>query len=210
MHVSLTLFTQEDLDNSAMVIVIRSGADEEISPKDVVVGDVLRVAVGDILCADGVLLEGSVPAILTLALTVSQPQATDLMVTSNDPARRHQDMKFDESALTGEPDLITKSVDKAPFVLSGTNLMMGAGKVVIVAVGGNSVSGRILESVQGKAKAAPEEGATEEETKSDSYCSGLLNCCGGGGEDEDDEVNLTFLLARPPRAWYSAHQTTFS
>ncbi|KAH8059584.1 calcium-transporting ATPase [Aureococcus anophagefferens] len=82
----------------------------------------LDVAVGDVIAADGILLEGT-------------------------------DVKMDESALTGEPVLVAKEADAArdPFVLSGTSVMTGSGKLLAVAVGINSVQGRIFAAVQGKA-----------------------------------------------------------
>ena len=111
---------QLELESDALVSVVRGGNIVEIVPKDIVVGDVIRVAVGDIIAADGILLEGT-------------------------------DVKMDESALTGEPVLVSKEADatKDPFVLSGTNVMTGSGKLVAVAVGINSVQGRIFAAVQG-------------------------------------------------------------
>lgn len=62
-----------------MVNVVRDGENMQISRDDIVVGDVIRLSIGDILEADGVLIEGF-------------------------------DLEMDESALTGEPLLIKKSV----------------------------------------------------------------------------------------------------
>mmetsp|Transcript_20483 Transcript_20483/g.67649 ORF Transcript_20483/g.67649 Transcript_20483/m.67649 type:complete len:836 (-) Transcript_20483:807-3314(-) len=113
---------QEELESDALVSVVRGGKPAEIAPRDIVVGDVVRVAVGDVIAADGILLEGT-------------------------------DVKMDESALTGEPVLVAKEADAArdPFVLSGTSVMTGSGKLLAVAVGINSVQGRIFAAVQGKA-----------------------------------------------------------
>ncbi|NWZ60786.1 AT2B1 ATPase, partial [Pandion haliaetus] len=68
---------------------------------------------GDLLPADGVLIQGN-------------------------------DLKIDESALTGESDHVRKSVDKDPMLLSGTHVMEGSGKMVVTAVGVNSQSGIIF------------------------------------------------------------------
>ncbi|KRX93408.1 Plasma membrane calcium-transporting ATPase 3 [Trichinella pseudospiralis] len=54
------------------------------------------------------------------------------------------DLKVDESSLTGESDFIKKSVDTDPFLLSGTHVMEGSGKVVVTAVGLNSQTGIIM------------------------------------------------------------------
>ena len=70
--------------------VIRAGESRSMSPRELVVGDVVRFGVGDILPVDGVLIEGS-------------------------------DVKIDESALTGETNLISKDTSEKPFMLSGTS-----------------------------------------------------------------------------------------
>ncbi|NXW39504.1 AT2B3 ATPase, partial [Phaetusa simplex] len=68
---------------------------------------------GDLLPADGVLIQGN-------------------------------DLKIDESALTGESDHVRKAADKDPMLLSGTHVMEGSGKMVVTAVGVNSQSGIIF------------------------------------------------------------------
>uniref|UniRef100_A0A0N5AFG6 Calcium-transporting ATPase n=1 Tax=Syphacia muris TaxID=451379 RepID=A0A0N5AFG6_9BILA len=54
------------------------------------------------------------------------------------------DLKIDESSLTGESDLIKKSPDTDPVILSGTNAMEGSGKILVTAVGVNSQTGIIM------------------------------------------------------------------
>uniref|UniRef100_A0A673APR5 Calcium-transporting ATPase n=1 Tax=Sphaeramia orbicularis TaxID=375764 RepID=A0A673APR5_9TELE len=54
------------------------------------------------------------------------------------------DLKTDESALTGESDHVKKSVDKDPMMLSGTHVMEGSGKMLVTAVGVNSQTGIIF------------------------------------------------------------------
>ncbi|NXD89018.1 AT2B1 ATPase, partial [Halcyon senegalensis] len=68
---------------------------------------------GDLLPADGVLIQGN-------------------------------DLKIDESALTGESDHVRKAVDRDPLLLSGTHVMEGSGRMVVTAVGVNSQSGIIF------------------------------------------------------------------
>lgn len=51
------------------------------------------------------------------------------------------DLKIDESSLTGESDQIKKSTEHDPMLLSGTHVMEGSGRMVIVAVGVNSQTG---------------------------------------------------------------------
>jgi len=51
-------------------------------------------------------------------------------------------LKADESSQTGEPDLVPKTAE-APVLLSGTKIMEGTGKMVVVAVGRYSQAGII-------------------------------------------------------------------
>jgi len=55
-------------------------------------------------------------------------------------------VKADESALTGEPMPISKSAEK-PFMISGTTINAGFGKMLVVAVGEHSIAGKIKKSV---------------------------------------------------------------
>ncbi|NP_001399986.1 plasma membrane calcium-transporting ATPase 1 isoform 14 [Homo sapiens] len=54
------------------------------------------------------------------------------------------DLKIDESSLTGESDHVKKSLDKDPLLLSGTHVMEGSGRMVVTAVGVNSQTGIIF------------------------------------------------------------------
>jgi Ca2+ transporting ATPase len=54
------------------------------------------------------------------------------------------DLKVDESSLTGESDQVKKGIDCDPMVLSGTHVMEGSGKVIVAAVGINSQAGIIF------------------------------------------------------------------
>ncbi|XP_005534530.1 PREDICTED: plasma membrane calcium-transporting ATPase 3, partial [Pseudopodoces humilis] len=66
------------------------------------------------------------------------------------------DLKVDESALTGESDHVRKGPDRDPLLLSGTHVMEGSGRMVVTAVGVNSQSG-IIFTLLGAA-GDPEEG----------------------------------------------------
>ncbi|XP_043389403.1 plasma membrane calcium-transporting ATPase 4 isoform X2 [Chelonia mydas] len=54
------------------------------------------------------------------------------------------DLKIDESSLTGESDHVKKSLDKDPMLLSGTHVMEGSGRMLVTAVGINSQTGIIF------------------------------------------------------------------
>merc|ERR1712106_419899 len=54
------------------------------------------------------------------------------------------DLKIDESSLTGESDQVRKGPDSDPMILSGTHVMEGSGKMLVTAVGINSQAGIIF------------------------------------------------------------------
>ena len=112
---------QLDLENSKVVHVLRGGTLQTLHPRELVVGDVLRFSVGDILAADGLLLSG-------------------------------EGIRVDESSLTGESGLVEKSAEERPFLLSGTSVISGQGRMLVVAVGSWSMRGFILDAVLAPAK----------------------------------------------------------
>ncbi|GMR51015.1 hypothetical protein PMAYCL1PPCAC_21210, partial [Pristionchus mayeri] len=121
--------------------VIRGGEAHDVPVNELVVGDIGRVKYGDVLPADGVLIQSN-------------------------------DLKMDESSLTGESDLIKKSADSDPMLLSGTHAMEGSGRFVITAVGVNSRTGIIMSLLtDSSAEKSTEDDSTgsaseEESTKS--------------------------------------------
>ncbi|TMW66754.1 hypothetical protein Poli38472_014066 [Pythium oligandrum] len=119
--------------------VIRNGQPAEVSKYSIVVGDIVRVDLGDIICADGIVFD-------------------------------EKELKLDESAMTGESDLLTKNKEN-PFILSGTKVMEGLGKMLVVAVGENSQAGIIKKLIIGKGgddkkkdKVQPQKGSSPAET----------------------------------------------
>ncbi len=93
--------------------VIRDGKQVSVTDDDIVVGDILSVNSHNL---------ASIPADCVLL----------------GPAA---DLKMDESTLTGESKAITKR--PGDVILSGTNASEGSGKMIIIAVGINSVAGKI-------------------------------------------------------------------
>ncbi|XP_036607240.1 plasma membrane calcium-transporting ATPase 1-like [Trichosurus vulpecula] len=110
--------------------VVRNGQILEVPVKDIVVGDVVPVSYGDMLPADGVLLQA-------------------------------QNLKMNESSLTGELNKVKKSPDLDPILLSGTYVMEGWGKILVTAVGPNSQTGVILTFLA----ASAQQGRPEEHRK---------------------------------------------
>ena len=68
--------------------------------------------------------------------------ADGILLSSND-------LKLDESSLTGESDHVKKNIESDPVILSGTYAMEGSGKMVITAVGANSQTGIIMTLLAG-------------------------------------------------------------
>ena len=93
--------------------VIRDGKQVSVIDDEIVVGDILSVNSHNL---------ASIPADCVLL---------------GPPA----DLKMNESSLTGESKLISKR--PGDIILSGTNAVQGSGKMVVIAVGINSVAGRI-------------------------------------------------------------------
>ncbi|XP_054664607.1 plasma membrane calcium-transporting ATPase 3 isoform X7 [Grus americana] len=130
---------QSRIEQEQRFTVVRHGRQAQVPVAELVVGDVAQVKYGDLLPADGVLIQGN-------------------------------DLKIDESALTGESDHVRKSADKDPMLLSGTHVMEGSGKMVVTAVGVNSQTGIIFtllgaggeeEEEKKEKKGKPQDGAVE-------------------------------------------------
>ncbi|XP_060914626.1 plasma membrane calcium-transporting ATPase 3b isoform X2 [Labrus mixtus] len=104
---------QSRIEQEQRFTVVRKGNVIQIPVADMVVGDMAQIKYGDLLPADGILIQGN-------------------------------DLKIDESSLTGESDHVGKSVDKDPMLLSGTHVMEGSGRMLVTAVGVNSQTGIIF------------------------------------------------------------------
>uniref|UniRef100_A0A667Z719 Calcium-transporting ATPase n=1 Tax=Myripristis murdjan TaxID=586833 RepID=A0A667Z719_9TELE len=104
---------QSRIEQEQKFTVIRKGQVIQIPVAEIVVGDIAQIKYGDLLPADGILIQGN-------------------------------DLKIDESSLTGESDQVRKSLEKDPMLLSGTHVMEGSGRMVVSAVGLNSQTGIIF------------------------------------------------------------------
>ncbi|XP_015794522.1 plasma membrane calcium-transporting ATPase 2 isoform X2 [Tetranychus urticae] len=104
---------QNRIEHEHKFSVIRGGEVIQILVNEIVVGDICQVKYGDLLPADGVLIQSN-------------------------------DLKIDESSLTGESDHVKKGENINPLLLSGTHVMEGSGRMVVTAVGINSQAGIIF------------------------------------------------------------------
>ncbi|XP_073816254.1 plasma membrane calcium-transporting ATPase 3-like [Musca autumnalis] len=89
-------------------------------------GEVCQISIGDIVVGD-----------------IAQVKYGDLL-PADGILIQSNDLKVDESSLTGESDHVKKGTDQDPMVLSGTHVMEGSGKMVVTAVGVNSQAGIIF------------------------------------------------------------------
>lgn len=99
------------------VLVRRAGNSTSVTTDELVVGDLIQISAGDKLSADCILVETS------------------------------SGLKTNESAMTGEPIDIKKSLEGDPFLFSGTSVSEGVGTALVVAVGEQSQWGVILKSL---------------------------------------------------------------
>eukprot|EP00090_Calanus_glacialis_P005343 TRINITY_DN1414_c0_g1_i2.p1 TRINITY_DN1414_c0_g1~~TRINITY_DN1414_c0_g1_i2.p1 ORF type:complete len:1169 (-),score=188.50 TRINITY_DN1414_c0_g1_i2:1887-5393(-) len=104
---------QDRIEGEQTFSVIRNSTMTQVQVGELVVGDIISVKYGDLLPADGLVMQSN-------------------------------DLKVDESSLTGESDQVNKGVASDPTVLSGTHVMEGSGKVLVTAVGVNSQAGIIF------------------------------------------------------------------
>ncbi|XP_016327138.1 plasma membrane calcium-transporting ATPase 1 isoform X1 [Sinocyclocheilus anshuiensis] len=104
---------QSRIEQEQKFMMVRGGQVIPIPVAEIVVGDIAQIKYGDLLPADGILIQGN-------------------------------DLKIDESSLTGESDHVKKSMEKDSVLLSGTHVMEGSGKMVVTAVGVNSQTGIIF------------------------------------------------------------------
>ncbi|XP_043563844.1 plasma membrane calcium-transporting ATPase 2 isoform X8 [Chiloscyllium plagiosum] len=147
---------QSRIEQEQKFAVVRGGQVVQIPVSEIVTGDIAQVKYGDLLPADGILIQGN-------------------------------DLKIDESSLTGESDHVRKSADKDPMLLSGTHVMEGSGKMLVTAVGVNSQTGIIFtllgaggeEEEKKDKKAKKQDGAAAMEMQP------LKSAEGGDGEDKE-------------------------
>ncbi|KAL6301353.1 calcium-translocating P-type ATPase [Sparassis latifolia] len=122
------------------VKVMRAGVEHVIDIKEVVVGDVALLEPGEVVPCDGIFLSG-------------------------------HNVRCDESAATGETDAIRKApyddclaIESAHhdhdthtdcFIISGSKVLEGYGRYVVISVGTKSFNGRIMMALRGDSESTP-------------------------------------------------------
>lgn len=103
--------------NDRVAKVLRGGEQLQIPIFDVAVGDIVLLDTGDIVCADGLYIDGF-------------------------------GLKTDESSVTGESDMVKKVTAHQEgadcFMISGSQIVEGMGRMLVTAVGPHSFNGRLL------------------------------------------------------------------
>ncbi|XP_065058957.1 plasma membrane calcium-transporting ATPase 1-like [Rhopilema esculentum] len=103
---------QGKIESEHKIAVIRNGKQDLIVSKDLVVGDLCQLKYGDVVPADGIILQNN-------------------------------DLKIDESSLTGESDMVKKG-ERDLSLFSATHVTEGSCKMIVTAVGPNSQAGIIF------------------------------------------------------------------
>eukprot|EP01137_Pigoraptor_chileana_P011737 Opistho-2@63129 len=169
-------FRKLNAKNEAREIkVVRNGEQMQVPIAEILVGDVMELATGDILSADGVFVDGHT-------------------------------LKCDESGATGESDTIKKGLEDDPFFLSGTQVMEGVGKMLVVAVGPHSFNGKTLMSLRVESEDTPLQQKLEALAETIAYfgiitstitlgvlCSKHVVLLMWGGEEFDSHVISAFV-----------------
>eukprot|EP00092_Neocalanus_flemingeri_P032059 GFUD01034844.1.p1 GENE.GFUD01034844.1~~GFUD01034844.1.p1 ORF type:complete len:1187 (+),score=184.87 GFUD01034844.1:419-3979(+) len=135
---------QDRIEGEQTFSVIRSNTMTQVQVGEIVVGDIISVKYGDLLPADGLVMQSN-------------------------------DLKVDESSLTGESDQVKKGVACDPMVLSGTHIMEGSGKVLVTAVGVNSQAGIIFTLLGAAAEEIDEVEKKKKKEKKKKGAGGAIN-----------------------------------
>ncbi len=168
---------QLELESSKAVAVIRGGQSVTLHPRELVVGDLMRVHLGDILAGDCVLLQGSDVQVDESALT------GESLVVPKVPVSDALAQQSAASPTTPVADAHAVHAKGMPFMLSGTSVTNGSGKAIVVAVGVNSLQGKILK-LSGQSEDAvvsqlekPAASSEEEEEEVEAPRSCCARCC---------------------------------
>ncbi|XP_072571664.1 plasma membrane calcium-transporting ATPase 2 isoform X6 [Paramormyrops kingsleyae] len=151
---------QSRIEQEQKFQVVRGGQVIQLPVADIVVGDIAQIKYGDLLPADGVLIQGN-------------------------------DLKIDESSLTGESDHVRKAPDRDPMLLSGTHVMEGSGRMLVTAVGVNSQTGIIFTLLGASGE---EEEKKEKKVKKQDGAAAMemqpLKSAEGGESDEKEKKKI--------------------
>ncbi|KAH9481469.1 Calcium-transporting ATPase 2 [Psilocybe cubensis] len=127
------------------VKVIRDGIEKVIDIKEVLVGDIALVEPGEIIPCDGIFISGH-------NVKCDESGATG----ESDAIKKlsyHEVLEHHRKALAAGQDPHTGHTDC--FMISGSKVLEGVGKYVVVAVGTKSFNGRIMMALRGDTENTP-------------------------------------------------------
>ena len=158
---------------------VRDGERQSIHPEELLVGDIVELANGILIPADGLMIQGNEIEIVEAAMTGEndpiKKQVNELcsarkdeVVKDNPEIVAQVGKKQELEALKIErggqdPEIEKEMADlpdhhhevPSPIVLSGTTLSEGAGSMVVLAVGSQSAEGRIADAVEQEEETTP-------------------------------------------------------
>lgn len=125
-----------------VVQAVRSGKVKDISVYDILVGDVLMLSQGDLIPADGIVIESN-------EIKCDESSATG---ESDQMKKTSAQEVYDRIANIS----VTKASSKLdPFIISGSKVLEGTGKYLVTSVGVNSSYGKIMMGVRQESEKTP-------------------------------------------------------
>ncbi|KAG0684536.1 hypothetical protein C6P40_002681 [Pichia californica] len=110
------------------LIVLRSNEKLLISIYDLLVGDLLFIQTGDILPSDCILIDGNL-------------ESDESLITGESNTIKKCSIY---SALSNFNNNLKKTNNHDPFLISGSKILSGQGKAIVVCVGPNSINGKMM------------------------------------------------------------------
>ena len=143
---------QEQNQNRRAVTLIRGGQKVNLHPSEVLVGDVLELATGMTVPADGLVICANDLEAVEAAMTGESDNLKKLSLEDC--------LELKQLLLREKPDLMVDELDHhhdvpSPVLLSGTNIGQGTGTMLIIAVGSNSAEGKIRDLTETADEATP-------------------------------------------------------
>ncbi|PVU94582.1 hypothetical protein BB561_002417 [Smittium simulii] len=161
--------------NDRQIYVTRNGIKQRVSVNNVLVGDIMHVESGEILCADAVVISSSD---LKADESAISGESKPLLKLSSEEYVRQNMLAYDDLKKYDHLNLKATDVDNQvnnnsplslaeektsnvpliksdPFLISGSLIVEGVGECVIVAVGENSFNGQTLMALTEETEATP-------------------------------------------------------
>lgn len=128
------------------VKIIRDGRILQASVKDIVVGDIISISMGDILSCDGILLQSNSLRTDESTMTGESRQIDKIGLIDLESQRQSKEEQGNTVNVT-QPSEDTTEVNDV-FLFSGTTVVNGNGKVLVLLVGENSNEGKMMRNLR--------------------------------------------------------------